>query len=74
MAAIAQASVHDAIPKKWKAPAKVLVLTSAQIEITEQTATELVVKLASGKLSSIEVTEAFCARAAIAHQLVSKYV
>ena len=47
------------------------ILTPRQIEITENNLTELVAKLAAGKLSSVEVTEAFCARAAIAHQLVS---
>lgn len=45
-------------------------LSDGQIQITEQTASSLVEKLASGKLSSVDVTDAFCARAAIAHQLV----
>ena len=84
----AQAEVHDAIPPAWKLsssqlelskhanvtviPPKCVLLTPAQIEITEQTATELLAKLATGKLSSVEVTEAFCIRAAIAHQLVNR--
>lgn len=82
----AQAEVHDAIPPAWTLsstqleiskhenvtliPPKCGLLTPAQIEITEQTATELLAKLATGKLSSVEVTKAFCIRAAIAHQLV----
>jgi amidase len=47
------------------------ILTPAQIAITELNLTKLVAKLAAGELKSLEVTEAFCARAAIAHQLVS---
>lgn len=87
VAAKAQAAVHDAIPTAWKLSPEILdlpddanvidipktcgILTPSQIEITEYTLTELVEKLASSKLTSVEVTEAFCARAAIAHQLVS---
>src|ERR1700761_8264488 len=86
VAAQAQAGGHDAIPAAWKLSSAQLdlpananvtgiprtcgILTPAQIQITEQTATELLAKLATGELSSVEVTEAFCARAAIAHQLV----
>lgn len=86
VAAKAQASVHDAIPTKWKLSASQLdlaatanvtdiprtcgILTETQLAITEQMATELLAKLASGQISSVEVTEAFCTRAAIAHQLV----
>lgn len=79
----AQQGVLDSIPVKWKLssqtqiPSNVMeipkscgILSSKQIEITEQTATELLEKLATGALSSVEVTEAFLARAAIAHQLV----
>ena len=85
----AQAEVHDAIPPAWRLsstqlelskhanvtviPSKCGLLTSAQIKITEQTATELLAKLATRKLSSVEVTEAFCIRAAIAHQLVKRH-
>lgn len=83
----AQAEVHDAIPAAWKYSPSALpllshanvtniprtcgILTPAQIEITELSMTELVAKLATGKLSSVDVTTAFCARAAIAHQLAS---
>jgi amidase len=83
IAAKAQRKVLDAIPEKWKLdstfqiPSNVMeipkrcgILTPRQIEITEQAATELLEKLAFGALSSVEITEAFLARAAIAHQLV----
>jgi len=83
IAAEAQRKVLDAIPSKWKLastfqiPSNVLgipktcgILSPKQVELTEQTATELLEKLATGALSSVEITEAFLARAAIAHQLV----
>lgn len=89
LAAKAQAAVHDAIPASWKLSPETLdlpdnanvidipktcgILTPDQIDITELTLTELVAKLASGKLTSVQVTEAFCARAAIAHQLVRDF-
>lgn len=82
----AQANLLEAIPPPWRLPIEQIptvaganvidiprtcgLLTPKQIEITEQTATELLAKLANGSLTSVEVTEAFCARAAIAHQLV----
>lgn len=88
VAASAQAAVHNAIPAAWKLAPETLaladnanvidiprtcgILTPAQIEITEHTLTDLVEKLATRQLTSVEVTEAFCARAAIAHQLVSE--
>lgn len=83
----AQQAVLDCIPAKWKLSAQFQTesnvmdipktcgtLTPQQIAITEQTATELLGQLALGSLSSIEVTEAFLARAAIAHQLVCNFV
>lgn len=45
--------------------------TSAELDITSLTASELVSKLSSGALKSEDVTRAFCKRAAAAHQLVS---
>lgn len=82
----ARAGVLEAIPAKWRLSSAQLklsddanvmdvprtcgILTNEQIAITEQTATQLLSKLATGELSSVKVTEAFCARAAIAHQLV----
>jgi amidase len=87
IAARAQKAVHTSIPEEWKIPTDLLpksqqanvldvprtcgILSPMDIEITEQTASELLVKLSTGQLKSVDVTRAFCARAAIAHQLVS---
>lgn len=46
------------------------ILSPDQIKITRLTALELLHYLRRGQLTSVEVTEAFCARASIAHQLV----
>jgi amidase len=46
-------------------------LSAQELELTESTATELVAQLAEGKLKSVDVTLAFCKRAALAQQLVS---
>lgn len=47
------------------------ILTSEELEITgKHDAVDLVKKMASKKLSSLDVTTAFCKRAAIAHQVV----
>ena len=48
------------------------ILTEKELEITEKyDAVTLAGLLARGGLSSVEVTEAFCKRAAVAQQLVS---
>jgi hypothetical protein len=82
----AQSAVITAIPSKWKLPAGIPrpgqtnvldvpetcgILSPKQLEITSLTASELVTKLRTAELSAVVVTEAFCARAAIAHQLVN---
>ena len=82
----AQSSVLASIPKKWILPSvdKTItdvtsiprtcgLLTPEQLTITELTATALLKKLHSGELTSVEVTEAFCGRAAVAHQVVSQW-
>lgn len=46
-------------------------LTQDELDITVLTATELVHALAQGKLSSLQVTEAFCKRASFATQLLN---
>ena len=46
-------------------------LTTEEVTITETAAEDLIFSLASGKLSSTTVTNAFLRRAAIAQQLVS---
>jgi amidase len=47
------------------------VLTSEELEITEQLTEELIPKLASGKLSATVVVKAFLRRASLAQALVS---
>ena len=49
-------------------------LSEVELDLTENyTANQLVLKLASGQVSSLAVTTAFCKRAAIAQQIVSVY-
>ncbi|ETI20590.1 hypothetical protein G647_08628 [Cladophialophora carrionii CBS 160.54] len=53
-------------------PAKCGLLTEKEIDITENhDATDLIAKMAAKELSSFEVTQAFCKRAAIAHQVTN---
>jgi len=53
-------------------PGKCGILTPKELEITETyDAVDLTAKMAAKELSAVEVTEAFCKRAAIAHQVVS---
>lgn len=75
--------LEASIPQEWRIktlppddsvmsfPGSSGILTPDELNITESSATELVQNLASGKLSSVAVTTAFCKRAALAHQLVS---
>ena len=74
--------IDQSIPDAWKIesppigdsvfdfPGKSGLLSAKELTITESTATDLVKKLATGELKSVEVTLAFCKRAALAHQLV----
>lgn len=82
-----RASQASAIPAAWKLPTvpavdtgfnaldfirSVPILSREETEITETTdAKVLLAKLATGELSSVKVTTAFCKRAAIAHQLTN---
>ncbi|KAL4895149.1 amidase signature domain-containing protein [Aspergillus ambiguus] len=72
------------IPEKWRLPSDVLLnlpsdvtgiplrfLTDREIELTECTASQLARRIAERETSSVEVTLAFCHRAAIAQQLVN---
>ena len=82
----AQATLLESIPAAWRIDVKPYagltdvtrvpltcgILSQTQIAITELTATELAEQIRSRKLKATEVLEAFAARAAIAHQLVSK--
>ncbi|KAG5926081.1 hypothetical protein E4U42_003669 [Claviceps africana] len=77
----------QSIPAEWRVPAHVLPadsqddvtkwpetcgwFTEEELVITNLDATELVSMLASGELSSEKVTNAFCKRAAAAHQLTN---
>ncbi|KAL2827361.1 amidase [Aspergillus cavernicola] len=66
-----QPSQHDGIRDVTGVPETCGLLSKDDIFITGLDASTLVEKLARGELSSTRVTEAFCARAAIAHQLVN---
>ncbi len=77
-----KARIAASIPQEWRLkseptedsvmdyPKKSGIMSDDEIAITESTATELVAQMASGKLTSVAVTTAFCKRAALAHQLV----
>ncbi|KAJ5125854.1 hypothetical protein N7448_005167 [Penicillium atrosanguineum] len=79
-------SILNAIPEIWrlKGPIPTAVeqrdvtgpyiqqfLSNREIEITESDAVDITAETTSGRWSAVEVTKAFCHRAAIAHQLVS---
>lgn len=78
-------SILDAIPDKWRLTATIpsaeeqrdvtgafiqQFLNQREIEITESDAVDIVAQTCSGQWTAVEVTEAFCHRAAVAHQLV----
>jgi amidase len=74
------------IPEQWHIPTSQLpaqsqlsvisffekdgLLTDEELTITELTVQELAQKIASGKYTAVQVCQAYCHRAAIAHQLV----
>ncbi len=78
-----KARIAASIPEEWRIksiptevsmmdyPKKSGILSAEELTITESSATDLVAQLATGKLTSVAVTTAFCKRAALAHQLVS---
>jgi amidase len=82
-AAEKRARIQASILKEWIAPSPASktsavelivssnLLTPKEIEITRSAATSLVKKMSTGKLKSVEVTLAFCKRAALVHQAVS---
>ena len=53
-----------------KVPYTCGVMTEIELALTDKDATSLLEMLKSGRVSSFDVTLAFCKRAAIAHQLV----
>ncbi|KAL4810834.1 amidase signature domain-containing protein [Aspergillus unguis] len=79
-------SILDAIPAKWRIQEPIpsatdlhdvsgsyieQFLTPREIEITELDAYGIAEKTTTGEWSAVEVTQAFCHRASLAHQLVS---
>ena len=74
----------DAIPKDWLAstlpppeqlnvldfPRDSGLLTATELQITDSNVETLLLKLAAGEWSSVEVTRAFYKRAILAHQVV----
>ncbi|KAH7263835.1 amidase signature domain-containing protein [Fusarium tricinctum] len=83
IAAEKKSQLEASIPQEWRIktlptddsvmsfPESSGILTPEELNMTELSATELVQDLASGKLSSVAVTTAFCKRAALAHQLTN---
>ncbi|WPG97460.1 acetamidase [Acrodontium crateriforme] len=85
IAAKAQTRLINSIPSDWRIPpsklpkddelnvtgfpAKCGILNDFELEITESLATDIVGRLAAGEWTAVEVTTAFCKRAAIAHQV-----
>jgi len=83
-------ALKDSIPSQWVIPDNLLppadqadvttfpresgFFTQRELELTSTNATDLVKKLASGELTSTELTTAFCKTAAVAHQLVSTLI
>ncbi|KAJ5290310.1 uncharacterized protein N7443_010563 [Penicillium atrosanguineum] len=82
-AADKQNRINDSIPQEWKIqtlptedsvlefPKKSGILSDQELAITQSSASDLVKKLAQGELKAVDVTVAFCKRAALAHQLVN---
>jgi len=74
--------INASIPAEWKIqnlptdnsvldfPQKSGLLSDQELAITQSSASDLVKKLAQGELKAVDVTIAFCKRAALAHQLV----
>ena len=80
-----RAAIDDAIPKEWRLESPIppaeeqrdvtgrfvcQYLSKQETEITETDAVGIVEKTSSGQWSAVEVTKAFCHRAALAHQMV----
>lgn len=75
------------IPPQWRIPETLLpspetryvqdfpqtsgMFTEQELSITEQTASDIVANIATGALTSLEVTLAVCKRAAVAQQLIN---
>ena len=84
LAQVKRDSVNALIPKPWLLPSPLppadqqrditkyiqQFLTPQEIQITETDAVGIVQRTTSGVWKSVEVAEAFCHRAALAHQMV----
>ncbi|KAJ5727268.1 hypothetical protein N7493_005088 [Penicillium malachiteum] len=79
-------AIFDTIPAKWRlehpippatevrdvtGPYIQQYLSEREIQITESDAVDIVAETTSGRWTALEVTEAFCHRAALAHQFVN---
>lgn len=87
IAAAKRQSILDSIPSKWRlstipsreeqkdvtGPYIHQFLSKTEIQITETDAVGLASQIASGTWTATEVTEAFCHRASLAHQLVRSW-
>lgn len=83
VAAAKNQRINDSIPKEWRIdtsslpdnvmeiPATSGILSKTELDITNSSATDLVAKLAAGNLKAVNVTTAFCKRAAISHQVTN---
>ncbi|KAI2630838.1 amidase [Hypoxylon sp. NC1633] len=87
LAAKKRQQLESSLPEEWRIPSHLLPpadqddvtgfpessgwFTAEELAITNQTAAELLPKLASGELKSETVTRAFCKRAVAAHQLTN---
>ena len=81
-------AINGSIPEVWRLPTVPSVreqrdvtgpfirshLTQRESQITETDAVGIVEKTSKGEWSAVEVTKAFCHRAALAQQLVSQIV
>lgn len=80
-----RSSILAAIPEKWRIASPLPTpeqkrdftgdyierfLTEREVEITQTDAIDIVTKTSSGQWKAVEVAEAFCHRAALAHQMV----
>jgi hypothetical protein len=80
-------AVNKLIPEAWRLPVALpppvdqrnvtgsyiqQFLSPREVEITESTAVEILKHTLTGQWKAVEVAEAFCHRAALAHQLVSR--
>ena len=78
--------IAGSIPEQWRIAAVAQddnvmsyartsgILSDEEVAITESSAVDLVAKMATGQLTSVAVTTAFCKRAALAQQLVGSCI